>query len=72
MRENFLIWQGLMPRISKVRKPLVFLDIAQHNALEIFPIKRDIVTEVSKELLDDTFEELMEALVQLVQFKMRF
>ena len=52
--------QGLTPRVSKVRQLLLFLDIGQHNALKIlkiFAVKRNIVSEISKVLLNDIFAE---------------
>ena len=53
--EIFLIMRGGMLHVSKLRKLLVFLDIGQHNTLEIFPVKGNIVLEISKELLKDIF-----------------
>ena len=47
--------QSLTPRVSKVRKLLVSLDIGQHNALEIFAVERNIFLEISKVLLNDAF-----------------
>ena len=55
MWEIFLIMRGGMLHVSKLRKLLVFLDIGQHNTLEIFPVKGNIVLEISKELLKDIF-----------------
>ena len=52
--------QGLTPRVSKVRQLLPFLDIGQHNALKIlkiFAVKRNIVSKISKVLLNDIFAE---------------
>ena len=49
--------QGLTPRVSKVRQLLLSLDIGQHNALKIFAVKRNIVSEISKVLLNDIFAE---------------
>ena len=50
--------QGLMPRVSEVRKLLVSLDIAQHNAMEIFVVKWNVVLEISKVLLNDIIAEV--------------
>ena len=50
--------QGLMARVSKVRKLLVSLDIGQHNAMEIFPVKWNVVSEISKVLLNDIIAEV--------------
>ena len=36
---------------------LLSLDIAQHNLLEIFTLKRKIASEISKELPNDIFEK---------------
>ena len=49
--------QGLTPRVSKVTQLLLSLDIGQHNALKIFAVKRNIVSEISKVLLNDIFAE---------------
>ena len=50
--------QGLTPLVNEVRKPLVSLDIGQHNALEIFALKSIMFLETSKDLLnDDAFAE---------------
>ena len=46
-----------MARLSKVRKVSVSLYTGQHNALEIFAAKKDIVSELNKESLNDTFAE---------------
>ena len=46
-----------MPRLSKVRKVSVSLYTGQHNALEIFAAKKDIVSELNKKSLNDTFAE---------------
>ena len=46
-----------MPRLSKVRKVSVSLCTGQHNALEIFAAKKDIISELNKESLNDTFAE---------------
>ena len=50
--------QGLTPRVSEMRKLLVSLDITQHNLLEILTMKRKIVSEKSKELLNYTFPDI--------------
>ena len=55
-RENSL--QGLTPLVSKVNKLLVSLDIGQHNAMESFTVKLNVVSETSKVFLNDTFTEL--------------
>ena len=49
-----------MPHASKVRKLLVSLDrnIGQHNALEIFSVKRNIFSEINKLFLNYIFIEL--------------
>ena len=44
-------------KVSKVNKPLVSLDIGQHNAMEIFAVKRNVVSETSKILLNDVFTQ---------------
>ena len=49
--------EGLTGRVSKVKKLLVYLDIGQDNALEVFAVKRKIFSVISKELLNDIFEE---------------
>ena len=49
--------QGLTPCVSEVTKLSVSLDIAQHNALKIFAVKRNIFSEISKILLNDIFAE---------------
>ena len=46
----------MTPRVSEVRKLLVSL--SQHNVLEIFVVKRNIVSEISKESLKDIFAEI--------------
>ena len=40
-----------------MNKPLVSLDIGQHNAMEIFAVKRNVVSETSKILLNDVFTQ---------------
>ena len=40
-----------------MRKLLVYLDIGQDNALEVFAVKRKIFSVISKELLNDIFAE---------------
>ena len=47
-----------MPRVSEVRKLLVSLDIGQHNAMEIFAVKWNVVLEISKVLLNDIIAEV--------------
>ena len=47
----------MVPRVSKLWKVLVSQDIGQHNALEIFAVKRNIISEISKELLNYIFAE---------------
>ena len=47
-----------MPRVSEVRKLLVSLDIGQHNAMEIFVVKWNVVLEISKVLLNDIIAEV--------------
>ena len=47
-----------MSIVSKVNKFLVSLDIGQHNAMDIFDLKRNVVSEASKVLLNDIFTEL--------------
>ena len=39
-----------MPRMSELRKPLVSLDIDQHDVLMIFTMKSSTISEISKEL----------------------
>ena len=56
-RENNL--QGLTPLVSQVNKLLVSLDIGQHNAMETFAVKWNVVSETSTAvLLNDIFTEL--------------
>ena len=50
--------QGLTPLVNKVDKLLVSLDIGQHNAMEIFAVKWNVVSETSKVLLNGIFTEL--------------
>ena len=45
----------MTPCVNKERKLLVSLDIGQHNVLEIFTVKNNIFSEVSKELLNEFF-----------------
>ena len=40
-----------------MNKLLVSPDIGQHNAMEIFAVKRSLVSETSKVLLNDVFTE---------------
>ena len=47
--------QGLTSIVSKVNKLLVSLDIGQHNAMDVFDLKRNVVSEASKVLLNDIF-----------------
>ena len=47
----------MLPRVSKVKKPLVSLDISQLNVLVIFAVKTSTILEISKELLNDIFAE---------------
>ena len=49
--------QGLTPLASKVNKLLLSLDIDQHNAMESFAIKWNVVLETSKVFLNDIFTE---------------
>ena len=49
--------QGLTPRVSEVRKLLVPLGIGQHNAIEIFAVKWNVVSEISKVLPNNIFAE---------------
>ena len=51
-----ILGKKLTPRVSEVRKLLVSL--SQHNVLEIFVVKRNIVSEISKESLKDIFAEI--------------
>ena len=53
--------QGLTPPASKVNKLLVSLDIGQHNAMDSFAIKCNVVSEASKVFLNDIFTELDES-----------
>ena len=55
-RQNNL--QGLTPLVSKVNKLLVSLDIGQHNAIESFAVKWNIISETSKAFLNYIFPEL--------------
>ena len=41
-----------------MNKLLVSLDISQHNAIEVFAVKWNVVSEISKVLLNDIFTEL--------------
>ena len=50
--------QGLTSIVSKVNKLLVSRDIGQHNAMDIFDLKWNVVSEASKVLLNDIFTEL--------------
>ena len=36
-----------MPRVIEVKKLFVCLDFDQHNALEIFAVKRNITSDIS-------------------------
>ena len=45
----------MVPRVSKEKKRLVFLDIGQHNMMFIFAVKRFSIFEISKELRNDNF-----------------
>ena len=36
-----------MPRVIEVKKLFVCLDFDQHNALEIFTVKRNITSDIS-------------------------
>ena len=45
----------MRPRVSEVGKLLVSL--GQHNALEIFTVKWNVVSEISKVLVNDIFAE---------------
>ena len=47
-----------MPRVIEVKKLLVCLVFDQHNALEIFAVKRNITSDISWELLNDIFAEV--------------
>ena len=47
-----------MPRVSDVRKLLMSPDISQHNAMEIFAVKWNVVSEISKVLLNDIIAEV--------------
>ena len=47
-----------MPRVIEVKKHLVCLVFDQHNALEIFAVKRNITSDISWELLNDIFAEV--------------
>ena len=60
-QEIFSNIKGLAPRVSKVRKLLVFLGIGQYNAMEIVAVKWNVVWEISKVLLNDILQNLMEA-----------
>ena len=40
-----------------MNKLLVSLDISQHNAIEVFAVKWNVVSEISKVLLNDVFAE---------------
>ena len=57
--ENNLL--GLTPLISKVNKLLVSLYIGQHNAMEIFAVKWDVILETNKVLLNKFLHNLVEA-----------
>ena len=46
-----------MANVSELRKLLVSLDIGQNNALEIFALKRNTLSEMSEKLLKDIFVE---------------
>ena len=49
--------QSLTPDVRKVRKNLKSLNIGQHHALNIFAVKRNVVSEISK-VLSNAFAEL--------------
>ena len=49
--------QGLTSLVSEVNKLLVSLDIGQHNAMEIFAVEWNAVSETNKVLLNDIFTE---------------
>ena len=51
-RENISNNAGFDPCVSDVGKLLVSLDTGQHNAFEILAVKRNIVSEIIKELLN--------------------
>ena len=53
--------QGLTPPACKVNKLLVSLDIGQHNAMDNFAIKCNVVSEASKVFLNGIFTELDES-----------
>ena len=57
MRENVSNNARFDATCRKGRKYLVSLDIGQHNVLEIFSVKKNIASEISKELLNDSFVE---------------
>ena len=48
----------MTPLASKGNKQLVSLDIGQHNAMEIFSVKWNVVSATSKVILNDIFAEL--------------
>ena len=60
-QEIFSNIKGLGPRVSKVRKLLVSLGIGQYKAMEIVAVKWNVVWEISKVLLNDILQNLMEA-----------
>ena len=47
-----------MTRVSEERESLVFLCVGQHNAMEIFTVKWNTVSELSKLLLNVIIAEL--------------
>ena len=46
-----------MLRVSAMKNLLLSLDIGQYNVLQIFTVKRYIVSKISKKLLNDIFAE---------------
>ena len=46
-----------MRRLTKQRKFFVSLNIGQNNALVIFALKRNTLSEISEKLLKDIFSE---------------
>ena len=54
----------MIPRVSELKKLLISRDIGEHDAWEIFIVKRSTISDISKELLNDVCTEFDRA-VQL-------
>ena len=47
----------MIPRVSELKKLLTSRDFGEHDAWEIFTVKRSTISDISKELLNDVFTE---------------